>query len=180
MLEIHGHEQMSRRGATLVELMAGVVTAAIIAAASAGLLKAGMMTYTASVRQNEALTKLRKAVGSEGSATGILPVSRGAYAVNALNAAQLAVLSSSSAVVMSYYASAGNLIKSQGGVPATHAESIGTIAVNYYNTDSNGLVVESTTAAGARLVTALVTYPAKTNKLKDHKLFAGTLLRNMP
>lgn len=171
---------MNSRGVTLIELMMGVVTAVIIGAASAALIKAGILTYSFSVSQNAAMTKTRKALQGEGAATGILPVGRGAYAVNALNASQVAVLSSTSAVVMSYYVSAGNLIKDAGGVPGVHAESITTVAVNYYNLNSSGLIIESTSAASARLVTALVTVAGKTNKHKDHKLFSGTLLRNMP
>lgn len=171
---------MNSRGVTLVELMMGVVTAVIIGAASAGLLKAGIMTYTFSVAQNEALTKTRKAVSGEGSVSGIVPAGRGAYAVDALNASQVAVLSSSAAVVTSYYISSGSLFKSKGGTAGLHAESITSVEVNYYNMDSNGLITESTSAASARLVTALVTMAGKTSKLKDHKLFSGTTLRNMP
>lgn len=171
---------MNSRGVTLIELMMGVVTAVIIGAASAALIKAGILTYSFSVSQNAALTRTRKAMQGEGSASGILPVGRGAYAIDEMNASEVEVLSSSSAVLTSYYVSEGNLIKDTDGVPGLHAESITTVEFNYYNLNASGLIVESTSAAGARLVTALVTVAGKTNKHKDHKLFSGTTLRNMP
>lgn len=171
---------MNTRGVTLIELMMGVVTVAIIAAASAALLKAGIVTYSFSVRQNEALTKTRKALGRDGAASGIMPTGRYAHAVGALNAAAVTVLVSSDSAVDSYYVAGGALERSQGGTAAVHAESIASLAVNYYNMNSSGLIVESTAAASARLVTALVAMPAKTNKQKSHRLFSGTMLRNKP
>lgn len=171
---------MNRRGVTLIELMVAVVTAAIIAAASAALIKAGIMTYAFSVRQNEALTKTRKALGRESASSGIMPTGRYAHTVSALNAANVTVLVSSNSTANSYYVSAGALTRSQGGTPAVHAESITTFAVNYYNMNASGLIIESTSAASARLVTALVTVDAKTNKQKSHTLFSGAMLRNKP
>lgn len=169
---------MNTHGVTLIELMVGFVTAVVIGAASAGLIKAGIMTYTFSTRQNEALTGTRKAVQGEGAAAGILPSGRGAYAVNALSAASVDVLSSTSSVLTSYYLSGGSLFKSKDGVGAKHADAVTAVAVNYYNMDGDGLIVESTSTAGAWLVTALVTVQGKTSQQKDHKLFSGTLLRN--
>jgi len=171
---------MNRRGVTLIELMVGVATAVIIAAVSATLLKAGLMTYTYSVRQNEALTRARKALGNEGAATGVLRGSRTAYALSELNAAQVTVTATTAATITSYYVSGGGLYRSVAGTPALHAEGITSLTVNYYNLNASGLIVESTAAASATLVTARVTLRGKTAQQKDYHLFSGTLLRNHP
>lgn len=169
---------MNRRGVTLVELVVGVATAVTIGAVSAGILKAGIMTYGHSVRQNDALTRTRKAVGGEASAFGILRASRAANAVSALNAAQVGVLSSTSTVLTSYYVSGGQLFRAVAGAPSMHADEITSMTVNYYNLNGNGLIIESTSTASATLVTALVTLQGKTSRLRDYHLFSGTLLRN--
>lgn len=169
---------MNARGLTVVELLVGLVTAAIIGAVSAGMLKAGIMTYTHSVRQNDALTRTRKAVGGEGAAAGVLRGSRSAHAVNDLNAGEVGVLVSSSSILTRYHVAGGDLFLSKGGASGLHADDITSIAVNYYNLDGNGLIMESTAAASARLVTALVTVAGKNSKQKDYQLFSGTLLRN--
>jgi hypothetical protein len=169
---------MNRRGVTLVELLVGIATAVVIGAVSASILKAGIMTYNHSVRQNDALTRMRKALGGEGSAFGVLRAGRAASSVSALNASSVGVLSSTSSVLTSYYVSAGGLYRSVGGASSLHADKVTSIAVNYYNLDGSGLIVESTAAASAQLVTALVTLRGQNNKQKDYHLFSGTLLRN--
>lgn len=171
---------MNRRGLTLVELLVGLVTALIIGAVSASILKAGIMTYTHSVRQNEALTRTRKAVGGEGAAAGVVRAARSAHAVSDLEDDEVGVLSSTSSVLTSFEVEDGSLYVTKGGVTALHADRIAEIAVNYYNMDGNGLIAESTSAASARLVTALVTLKGSTPKQKDYKLFSGVILRNHP
>jgi hypothetical protein len=171
---------MNARGLTLIELLVGLVTALIIGAVSASILKAGIMTYTHSVRQNESLTRTRKAMGGEGRAEGIVRASRAAHTVSALDAGAVGVLSSTSSVLTSYTVSGGDLFLSEGGVSGLHADKVTSVAVNYYNLDGSGLIAESTSAASARLVTALVTVAGQTSKQKDYKLFSGTLLRNHP
>ena len=171
---------MNSRGLTLVELLVGLVTATIMGAVSASILKAGIVTYTHSVRQNDSLTRTRKAMGGEGSAAGIVRAGRAAYEVPALDADTVGVLTSSSSILTSYYVSNGNLFLDKGGASGLHAGKVTSIAVNYYNLDGNGLIFESTSAASARLVTALVTVAGATNKQKDYRLFSGTLLRNHP
>lgn len=171
---------MNARGLTMIELLVGLATATIIGAVSAGILKAGIMTYTYSTRQNDALTRTRKALGGEGAAPGILRAGRLADAVSALDAAAVGVVSSTSTVLTSYYVSGGALYLSKSGTPVLHADSITSLTVNYYNMNGSGLIVESTAPASARLVTALVTLRGKTSKLRDYHLFSGTLLRNHP
>ena len=171
---------MNRRGVTLVELLAGLATALIIGAVSASLLKAGIKTYTYSVRQNEALTRARKALGNEGAASGVLRGSRKANAVSALNAAQVSVESSTSVITTSYYVGGAGLYRSIAGTPELQAESITQMEVKYYNLNGSGLIIESTSAASAVLVTAQVTIPGKTSKDRSYHLFSGTLLKNHP
>jgi len=169
---------MNRRGVTLVELVVGVATAVVIGAVSAGILKAGIMTYSNSVHAHESLTRIRKALGGEGAAFGVLRAGRAANAVAALNAAQVEVNSSTSTVLTSYYVSGGRLLRSVGGVVTQQADEMSTMTVNYYNMNASGLIVESTSTASATLVTALVTLRGKTTKLRDYQLFSGTMLRN--
>jgi hypothetical protein len=171
---------MNERGLTLVELLVGLVTATIIGAVSASILRAGIMTYSHSVRQNDALTRTRKALGGEGAAAGVTRAGRAAHAVSALDAASVGVLSSTSSVLTSYYVAGGDLYLSKGGVAGLHADKITAMTVNYYNMDASGLIFESTVAASARLVTALVTLRGNNIKQKDYHLFSGTLLRNHP
>lgn len=170
---------MSARGLTLVELCVGLVAATVIGAASAGMLKAGIMTYTHSVRQDEALTRMRKAVGGEGSAAGILREGRPSAYVSTLDPASVVVLSTSAAAA-AFSVSGGSLYRTKDGTTSLHAEKIKSITVNYYNLDSSGLIIESTSAASARLVTAQVTVGAVNAKQKDYNLFSGALLRNHP
>jgi len=171
---------LNDRGLTLVELMVGLVTATIIGAVSASILKAGLMTYNHSVRQNDAMSRTRKALGGLGAETGILRAGRAAYAVSALDASSVGVLSSTASVLTSYYVSGDGLYRSQGGVPSLHADSLTSLAVNYYNLDASGLIIESTSPVSAKLVTALVTLEGKTDRQKDYHLFSGVLLRNHP
>lgn len=170
---------MNARGVTLVELLVGLVAATVIGAASAGILKAGIMTYSHSVRQNEALTRTRKALGGEGAAAGIVRASRPSAAVSALNAASVVVVSTS-ADLTTYAVSNGNLYLTKAGITTLQADKVGAVAVNYYNLDSSGRIFESTSAASARLVTALVTVKGATSKQKDYNLFSGALLKNHP
>lgn len=170
---------MSARGLTLVELCVGLVAATVIGAASAGMLKAGILTYSHSVRQNESLSRLRKAVGGEGSAAGILREGRPSASVSALDASSVVVLSTAAAAT-TYAVSGGSLYLTKDGTTSLHAEKIKSIAVAYYNLDANGLIIESTSAASARLVTAQVTVGAVNAKQKDYNLFSGALLRNHP
>lgn len=170
---------MNARGVTLVELLVGLAAATVIGAASAGILKAGIMTYAHSVRQNDALTRTRKAMGGAGSAAGILRASRPSSSVSALNAASVVVVSTSAALT-TYSTSGGNLYLTKDGTTSLHADKVTSIAVNYYNLDGSGLIFESTSAASARLVTALVTLKGTTSRQKDYALFSGALLRNHP
>lgn len=171
---------MNRRGLTLIELVVGLVTAVIIGAVSASLLKAGIQTYQFSARQNEALTRARKALGGEGSSTGLLRGSRSAYRVSALNASQAAVISTS-AVTTSFSVSNNSLYRTVGGTPTVLADKITALTVNYYNLNSSGLIIESTAAVSATLVTALATLQGQGgSKQKSYYLFSGTLLRNHP
>ena len=169
---------MNRRGLTLVELLVGLVTALIMGAVSAGILKAGIMTYTHSARQNDVLARARKALGGEASAAGVVRAARSAHTVSDLEDDEVGVLTSSSSVLTSYEAEDGSLYLTKGGVTTLHADQVTEIAVNYYNLDGNGLIFESTAAASASLVTTLVTLKGKNNKQKDYKLFSGVVLRN--
>lgn len=171
---------MNDRGLTLLELLVGIVTAAIIGAVSTQMLKAGIMTYNFSVSQNDALTKTRKALGREGASSGIMPAGRAAAKVLGLGVSSVTFASLYSGVT-TYYVTAGNLNRTGTAGSALQAGSITSLAVGYYNMDANtGLIRVSSAASSATLVTALVTLKGKTNKLSDYTLYSGALLRNHP
>lgn len=171
---------MKDRGFTLIELLVGLATAAIIAAVSAQVMKAGLMTYHYSVRQNEALTRTRRALGGEGASTGLLRAGRAASAVDVLSVSSAAVVSAPSAVVTSYYVAGDGLYRSQAGAVALQAGAITSLTVGYYNMNASGQIQVSSAASSATLVTALVTLQGKTDKQRNYRLFSGASLRNHP
>jgi hypothetical protein len=172
-------KRLDSKGLTVMELVVGVATAAIIGLVSAYLVKAGIMTYNYSARLDDALTRTRRSLGGAGSATGILESSRSGYAVTALNASTVTVNSPAS-LTNSYYVNDQGLFRSKSGVGSVQADQITHLAINYYNLDASGLIIESTAAVSAKLVTALVTLQTKSKQPKTVKLFSGAILRNHP
>lgn len=173
----HRDDQSLRRGFTIVELLVGVVTAATIATVSAMVLKAGLMTYNYTTRQNQMLAGGRKALGGEGSARGLVLTSRSSVSVTSLSASSLVVLSTLS-VVTTYAVSNENLVGTSSGATVLKAGPMSSLALNYYNLDGAGRIVESTAAASAVLVTALVSLQGQFAGQKTYTLFSGAKLRN--
>lgn len=171
---------MKTHGFTLVELMVGVVTAAIIGTVSAQLLKVGLMTYNHTVRQNDSLTRTRRALGGEGAATGILWASRGANTVSGISADAAAVVAPVSAEVTSFYVAGPGLYRSKSGTTVLHADAITNLTVHYYNMSPSGGIQVSSAPSAATLVTTLVTMQGKTSRQTDYRLFSGASLRNHP
>lgn len=171
---------MNKRGFTLVELMVGVVTAAIIGTVSAKLLQVGLMTYHYTVRQHDSLTRTRRALGGEGSATGILWASRGASIVSGISADAAAVVAPVSAEVTSYYVGGDGLYRSRSGTAVLHADAITNLTVHYYNMSPAGVIQVSSAPSAATLVTTMVTMQGKTSRQTDYRLFSGASLRNHP
>lgn len=168
-----------RRGFSLVELLIGVVTASVLALVTAQLFRIGMRTYQATLRQDQALSVIRGALGAEGSRVGLTWTSRGARAVQSLSATSLNVYASTTAVVTSFTTSGGTLWKTDASGTSKLTDRVAAIAVNYYNLDGSGRVVESTSAVAAALVTVRLTMTQVSDQ-KSYESFSGALLRNRP
>jgi hypothetical protein len=170
---------MNKRGFTLLELLVGLVTATVIGAVTAQIMKAGIMTYNFSVRQNAAMTRTRKALGGMGSATGIMPESRAAVSFAGINGSTVSVVSSSNSVVVSYYVAGSNLLRSKTGSTIVLSDEVTRLSVNYYNMDAvTRLIRVSSAASLATLVTSSVTLKGNSSRQKDYYLYSGALLRN--
>ena len=176
----HRHRKPLKSGYTLLELVVGLAAAGIVAMATALLFKAGIVTYNYNIQQNAALSSARDAFNkASGGRSGMLWSSQSAQAVQSLSATSLAVISTS-AVTTSYTLTNGTLIRAGGGGSTMpQAASISALAVNYYNMASSGLITESTAAASASMVTALMSVVGN-DKWRTYYMFSGTRLRNHP
>jgi prepilin-type N-terminal cleavage/methylation domain-containing protein len=171
---------MSSRGMTLIELLVGVATAAIIASILAKVLLLGMKTYDYSSRQTASLTRTRKALTGDGVRTGILGSSRGAYAFSTVSSSSVTVLSSSTAVATTFYVTKGKLYRTKSGSTVVQADSVNGITFNYYQS-TNGIISSTTVASSATMVTALVsvtTGTASSGAQNAYSLFSGAQLRD--
>lgn len=168
-----------RSGFSLVELLIGVVTASVLALVTAQLFRIGMQTYLSTMRQDQALSVIRQALGAEGSQVGLTWSSRGAHAVQSLSASSLAIHASTSTAVTTFTTSGGTLWKTDASGTSKLADRVASLAVNYYNLDGSGRVVESTAAAAAALVTVRLTMTVVPGQ-KSYESFSGALLRNRP
>lgn len=168
---------MNRRGFSVVELIIGIAVASVIAIVSASLFKAGIKTYRYTARQTVALAAGVSAMRGSGSREGMILASRSAQYVQALDAGQLAVRTSTG-VVSTYMLSGGNLMRGLStGTTVTLAADVSALAVNYYNIAATGLIVESTVAANATMATFKVTVKGLSG---SRDFFSGASLRNHP
>jgi hypothetical protein len=171
---------MNSRGLTLIELLVGMVTAAIIASVCAKVLLLGIKTYSYSARQTASLTRTRKALTGEGARTGVLGTSRGAYAFSTLSSSSFTVLSSATAVATNFYVTKSNLYRTKAGVTVLQSDAIGSLTMNYYMS-TNGIVSSTTVSSSATMVTALVsvtTGAATAGTQNGYSLYSGALLRD--
>jgi hypothetical protein len=65
-------------------------------------------------------------------------------------------------------------------VPVMHAEGVSAVALNYYNLNDAGRIIESTAPASAALITAMVSIHGKNPRRKTYNFFSGARLRNHP
>jgi Tfp pilus assembly protein PilE len=176
-MRLHDRHQPLNAGVTLIELMVAVTTAAVIALVTVQLFKVAILTYQATARQTVMLGAMRGALAGKGSRGGILEAARQAKQVQALDEDDAVFLSTSGATSEFTLASAG-LTLTAGGVTTTLGDTISSMTVTYYNLNSSGLIIESTSAAGASFVTAMVVMPSAGLNQKTYRAFAGARLRN--
>lgn len=175
----HTRHQPLNSGFTIVELMLAAAISATIALVSVALFKGGMLSYLYSARQASALSSARKAFSGDGSKYGLLWEAQGAREVQSLDPSRL-TLTSMSGVTISYFVSGGSLYKVVGGSTAVLAPEASSLALNYYNPDAAGAVVESTAAVSASFVTARLTVEGKGPGAKSQVYYGGARLRNHP
>lgn len=172
------HYQPLSRGFSLPELVVGLATAGVIALVTASLMKAGIMTYNYTMRQNIMLAATRNALGGLGSLGGINQNGRGAYQVTAMNSANITVVAPGGAS-SNYFVSGDNMYQDRSGSTVKQAETVTSMTMNYYSIHPDtGLIMASTEAARASMVTALLTIQGKTATQKTYKFFSGAQLRN--
>jgi prepilin-type N-terminal cleavage/methylation domain-containing protein len=168
------------RGFTLLELLVGMITAAVIATVCAKILLVGIQTYNYSVRQGTSMTRMREALAGSGSRTGILEASRAAYSFSTVSASSVAVLSTPAAILTNYYVKSGNLYRTKSSSSVVQADGVNTLTLNYYAA-ANGLVSSTTVASAATMMTAMVVIGSGTvNAQRTYTLYSGALLRNHP
>ncbi len=169
-----------KKGMTVIELLVGIATAAILVSVCAKVLQLGIVTYGFARRQNESLTRTRKAVAGDGSRAGILETSREGYQFASLPVSSVTVLASPTSAAANYYLKNGNLYRTVSGAGSVLADQVNSLSFDYYMS-SNGLVSSTTVASSATMVTATVTIGSGTTvEQKVYTLFTGAQLRNHP
>jgi len=171
---------MKRRGMTMIELLVALVTAAIMASVCAEVLMIGIKTYNYSSRQTASLTRTRKALGGDGSRTGLLGSARGAYAFSTVSTSSVAVAAASSAT--NFYVKNSKLYRTKSGTSNVQADSFGSLSLSYYMT-TNGIISSTTIASSATMLTALVTVTTgavSAGTYDAFSLFSGAQLRDHP
>jgi Tfp pilus assembly protein PilV len=171
------HESMSA-GFTMLEALLGIAVASIIALASAGLFKAGIMTYNYTARQNDILENARKALSGDASKRGLLWAARTAPTVQALNANTLVVADVGGVTSTTFSLTSQNLNYTNASGTFKLADKITAISFAYYNIGPDGRIQVSTAATSATLVTASLTLTGKNASQREYKAFSGARLRN--
>lgn len=169
-----------RRGVTLIELLVGIATAAILVGTCAKVLQLGIVTYGFSKRQNESLTRTRMAVAGDGSRSGMLQASREAYVFGSLPSSSMTVLDGGSLAATNFYVTNGNLYRTVSGAGARLADQVTSISFSYYMS-TNGMVSSTTVVASASMMTATISVGTGTTVAqKPYILYTGAQLRNHP
>jgi hypothetical protein len=164
---------------TLIELLVGMITAAIIASVLAKVLLIGIKTYNYAARQTASLTRTRKALAGDGVRFGVLAAGRSAYSFSSLQTSSVS-FSEPSLVVTNYYVTKGNLYRTKAGASVVQTDGINSIALNYYMS-TNGIISSTTVSSSATMVTALITVatgPVTSGAYNSYSLFSGAQLRN--
>ncbi len=169
---------MNRRGFTVPEMAVGIACAAVISLVSAGLFKAGVGTYNYTVRQNAALLAGSNALSGDGSRSGILASARQAKSVSALSSTSLVLLSTAAAAT-SFALSSENVTRTENGITSQLAAGVSTMTFRYYNINAGtGLIMESTAAVNASLVTAHLNVKGRYSAQRTYVFFGAARLRN--
>jgi len=155
----------------------GVAIASVLALVIAGIFKAGVLTSRYSLAQTRILSEARAALIGTGKIKGVLWQTQEASSFSTMSSTSLA-LGYAGAASITFRLSGKDLLQGQLGVDQKVTTGISSIAFSYYNVDAAGLIMESTAAASAALVTASVALPGERGK--SYTFFTGASLRNQP
>lgn len=168
---------MNRKGFTVPELVIGIACAAVIGLVSTALFKAGVTTYNYTIRQNSILISASNALSGNGAKTGILSSARQSKDISALNTSSLVLLSTASNTTT--FALAGeNMTRTENGATVQLATGVSTVTFRYYNLAASGLIMVSTAANTASLVTTNLVVKGKFAKQRDYIFYGAARLRN--
>jgi hypothetical protein len=173
----HPRHQPLNAGYTIVELILAAAISATIALVSALLFKAGILSYIYSMRQASAVTAARASLSGDGAKTGLLWEAQGASAVQSLDAATL-TLSTISGGTVTYSVNGDAFTRVSGTSTMVLATGVTSLALNYYNLNAGGTIIESTAPASAALITARITVAGKSADDKTQVFYGGAKLRN--
>lgn len=171
------NQPLNRRGFTLAEVVIGCALAGVVALVTAGLFKAGFVTYNYVYRQTRTLSGARKAISGDGSHFGLVWASQSASSVGALNPSTLTLVPPAGVNTV-YSVMGGQLFQSYLGVQTLQAEPVSEMAVSYYNLDGSGRIVVSTAAASASFVTTRLVMRGRSQNDKTYNFISGARMRN--
>jgi len=171
------HKPITRRGFTLLELAVGIAVAGILALVSAGLFKAGIESYNYAYRQTRVIFGACRSFSGSGSRLGIIWMTQTASSVTDLSASALTLISPASTNV-TFSALNNGLYRTQNGEQLLQADSVSAAEFRYYNLDTAGRIVVSTSASSAVFVTAKMSMSGIGAKDKTYNFMSGARLLN--
>lgn len=167
----------NERGVSLLETMIALALVVILTGMLAGLFGAGIKSFTYSTRLTTALANARKALDGGSSSPGMAWQARQALSVSELSASRL-TLNLPNGTTPQYGLSGQTLNRSTADGTTSLATQVTGLQLAYYNIDSSGLIMVSTSAAFAGLVTAWV--QTRQTGQKTYTFYSAGRLRNGP
>jgi hypothetical protein len=167
----------NRRGVSLIELFLALAMAILLILVLAGLFQAQLKSYGYAVRQTDILANARQALDAGSSKPGMGTEARAALFSTGLSTAQLS-LNTPGGVTAQYTLSGTDLLLTQSTQTLKLARNMTAVQIAYYNMNTSGLIMISTQAASASLVTAWVQNQQAGQK--TYTFYSGGRLRNHP
>jgi len=168
------HQSLSG-GFFLAEAAVALITLGIILAVIVALFAAGVKTFVYTLRQTSVLTNAREMYEGNGPVHGLLWSSRNAASFQDLSTSSVD-LNSAGGTPLQFTLSNNTLFRTQQSVSASLGNTITTLQPAYYNMNSSGLIVVSTSASSADFVTVFVQTVSPDKK--TFSFYSGARLRN--
>lgn len=163
------------QGMMLIDTMIGVIVMVLVTGVLVGLFSAGQKSFAYAWKQTTLLTGARQALEGGGNPHGLLWDARQALTVQSLSASSLtATLPGGDAP--QFQQSGTQLQTTQQSRTSSLAQNVNTFQINYYNLNSQGHIMVSTSSTLANLVTAQVQFQGSGKKA--YTFYTGAQLRN--